>query len=119
MKRENTDEGGHKGLHSGQNSGLAAEYHSLGMGYYGAEPVTMAKFRSRIDRGRDDLVVATVEGRPRVEEVLPLVTAPAVELVPLMLVAAEATPTIRLSTAPMVRIRNTLTPATAPTRTTR
>ena len=27
--------------------------------------------------GRDDLVVATVEGRPRVEEVLPLVTAPA------------------------------------------
>ena len=23
MKRENTDEGGHKGLHSGQNSGLA------------------------------------------------------------------------------------------------
>ena len=26
--------------------------------------------------GRDDLVVATVEGRPRVEEVLPLVTAP-------------------------------------------
>lgn len=33
--------------------------------------------------------------------------------------APEATPTIRLSTAPMVRIRNTLTPATAPTRTTR
>lgn len=39
--------------------------------------------------GRDDLVVATVEGRPRVEEVLPLVTAPAVELVPLMLVAGD------------------------------
>ena len=29
---------------------IAPEYHSLGMGYYGAEPVTMAKFRSRIDR---------------------------------------------------------------------
>ena len=35
------------------------------------------------------VVVATVEGRPRVEEVLPLVTAPAVELVPLMLVAGD------------------------------
>ena len=34
-------------------------------------------------------MVATVEGRPRVEEVLPLVTAPAVELVPLMLVAGD------------------------------
>ena len=31
---------------------IAPEYHSLGMGYYGAEPVTMAKFRSRIDRDR-------------------------------------------------------------------
>ena len=29
---------------------IAPEYHSLGMGYYGAESVTMAKFRSRIDR---------------------------------------------------------------------
>mgnify|MGYP000329736784 CR=1 FL=1 len=29
---------------------IAPEYHSLGMGYYGAEPVTMAKFRARMDR---------------------------------------------------------------------
>ena len=29
---------------------IAPEYHSLGMGYYGAEPVTMAKFRARMDQ---------------------------------------------------------------------
>ena len=34
---------------------IAPEYHSLGMGYYGAEPVTMVKFRSRIDRDPEPL----------------------------------------------------------------
>ena len=29
---------------------IAPEYHSLGLGYYGAESVTMAKFRARMDR---------------------------------------------------------------------
>lgn len=29
---------------------LAPEYHSIGMGYYSATPLTMAKFRARLDR---------------------------------------------------------------------
>lgn len=29
---------------------IAPEYHSVGMGYYSATPLTMAKFRARIDR---------------------------------------------------------------------
>ena len=29
---------------------IAPEYHSMGMGYYSATPLTMAKFRARIDR---------------------------------------------------------------------
>lgn len=29
---------------------IAPEYYSLGMGYYGAEPAAMARFRARIDR---------------------------------------------------------------------
>ena len=29
---------------------LAPEYHSMGMGYYSATPLTMAKFRARMDR---------------------------------------------------------------------
>ena len=29
---------------------IAPEYHSMGMGYYNAAPLTMAKFRARIDR---------------------------------------------------------------------
>lgn len=29
---------------------IAPEYHSMGMGYYNASPLTMAKFRSRMDR---------------------------------------------------------------------
>ena len=34
---------------------IAPEYHSMGMGYYSATPLTMAKFRARVDRNPAEL----------------------------------------------------------------
>ena len=36
---------------------IAPEYHSMGMGYYSATPLTMAKFRARMDRDPAPMVL--------------------------------------------------------------